>query len=96
MGKLILVSWNVEKQSVTCLRLEKHDKREINSKCIELIKSFEGWRSKAYKDAVGKWTVGYGHLIKPGDNLNESSCITEEEGNKLLNSDVRVLTLQNA
>jgi lysozyme len=28
---------------------------------IDLIKSFEGLRLSAYQDAVGVWTIGYGH-----------------------------------
>lgn len=30
---------------------------------VALIKSFEGLRLEKYRDAVGKWTIGYGHLI---------------------------------
>lgn len=30
-------------------------------KLYELVRRFEGLRLKPYKDAVGVWTVGYGH-----------------------------------
>lgn len=34
-----------------------------------LLKSFEGYRDKAYKDGGGVWTIGYGHIkgVKEGD-----------------------------
>ena len=33
----------------------------ITSAGLDLIKRFEGFRSNAYRDAVGIWTIGYGH-----------------------------------
>lgn len=33
---------------------------DISTKCIALIKKFEGCRLKAYKDSVGVLTIGYG------------------------------------
>jgi len=47
---------------------------------IEFIKRHESLRLHAYKDAVGVWTIGYGHTstAKPG------MVITEEEAEKLL------------
>ncbi|HIE1217691.1 TPA: lysozyme [Serratia marcescens] len=33
---------------------------QISKSGIELIKRFEGLRLKAYQDAVGVWTIGYG------------------------------------
>ncbi len=47
--------------------------RKINARGLGLIKGFEGCRLTAYRDAVGVWTVGYGHTsmagppdVKPG------------------------------
>jgi lysozyme len=34
---------------------------------IDLIKKWEGMSLTVYKDAVGLPTVGYGHLLKPGE-----------------------------
>ena len=39
---------------------------QVNEKGIELICEFEGCRTQAYRDAVGIWTVGYGHTSKAG------------------------------
>lgn len=52
-----------------------------------LIKKFEGFSNVPYIDAAGKWTIGYGHLIKPGESF---SSITEDEAINLLNSDMTV------
>lgn len=34
---------------------------KISDNGLNLIKKFEGCKLKAYKDAVGVWTIGYGH-----------------------------------
>jgi len=57
----------------------------INAAGLNLIKSFEGFRSCKYRDPVGLWTIGYGHLIKPGESFN---CISEAEATNLLRRDV--------
>jgi GH24 family phage-related lysozyme (muramidase) len=32
----------------------------VSAAGVELVKRFEGFRSKPYQDAVGVWTIGYG------------------------------------
>lgn len=41
----------------------------INNEGIEIIKRFEGLRTKAYRCAGGAWTLGYGHTkgVRRGD-----------------------------
>ena len=53
--------------------------------CIDFIKSFEGFRAKAYMDLAGIPTVGYGHTeyVDLGDE------VTEEEACELLRQDVQ-------
>lgn len=34
-----------------------------------MIARFEGYRSEPYLDEAGKWTIGFGHLIVPGDGI---------------------------
>lgn len=48
---------------------------------MELIKKFEGFRSKAYQDSGGVWTVGYGtiFLSKKNRPVEEDDFLTEEE-----------------
>jgi lysozyme len=50
----------------------------------ELIKRFEGFRSEAYQDVVGVWTIGYGHtkFVREGD-----TC-TREQADEYLNEDL--------
>jgi lysozyme len=52
---------------------------------LNLIKQSEGFRRHVYNDVVGKPTIGYGHLIKPGENLVD---ITDDEATGLLRNDV--------
>jgi lysozyme len=59
--------------------------QSINQAGLNLIKSFEGFRSCVYKDAVGLPTIGYGHLIKSGEHF---TCITEAQAESLLRKDV--------
>ncbi|MEW6343725.1 MAG: lysozyme [Paraburkholderia sp.] len=54
---------------------------------IELIKQFEGLRLARYLDAVGKPTIGYGHLILPHERF--AAPITASEAEALLKKDLR-------
>lgn len=60
---------------------------KTNQEGIDLIKKFEGFRPTVYKDAVGKPTIGYGHLIKEGEHFNQ---ITKAEAQTLLEKDVGI------
>lgn len=51
---------------------------------LELIKSFEGLRLKAYKCPAGVWTIGYGHT----KGVKEGDVITEQEAEDMLKKDV--------
>ena len=57
---------------------------------IEMIKSFEGFRTMPYQDGVGKWTVGYGHMIVSGDGCVVGSPITMGQATALLARDLFV------
>ena len=42
--------------------LKMEDKNILTSDLLfEQLKEFEGLRLKAYQDAAGVWTIGYGH-----------------------------------
>jgi len=60
--------------------------RAINDAGLALIKQFEGLRLQPYDDIAGKSTIGYGHLIKDGEDY--SAGITEDEATTLLESDL--------
>ena len=56
----------------------------ISNKGISLIKDFEGFRSHAYQDAAGVWTIGYGHTkgVQPND------IISAAQGDKMLSDEL--------
>ena len=58
---------------------------EISLNGLALIKKFEGLRLKIYGDALGLATIGYGHLIQPGENFDKG--ITLERAEQLLGAD---------
>lgn len=59
--------------------------QERNMSEISQIVQDEGFRSCPYNDSEGKATVGFGHLILEGEKF--TSCITPQEGIKLLVKD---------
>ena len=54
---------------------------------LELIERFEGFSPMPYRCPAGLWTVGYGHLIGPGEVFDAG--ISREEARVLLQQDVR-------
>lgn len=56
----------------------------MNRKGIELVKSFEGCRLKAYRCPAGVWTIGYGHTA----GVREGMEITQEVADMLLAEDL--------
>lgn len=59
-----------------------------------LIRKYEGFRSKPYKDSEGNWTIGIGTKIGKGTDADLSASgykdkeITEEEAAKLAKKDI--------
>lgn len=56
----------------------------LSQQGLELIKRFEGLSLKAYKDAVGVPTIGYGHIL----GVKMGTGITALEAEELLQQDV--------
>lgn len=52
--------------------------KRTNKNGLLLIKSFEGLRLRAYRDAVGIWTIGYGTTrnVRPGMTISEEQALT--------------------
>jgi len=46
---------------------------KVSQECIDLIKFFEGFESKAYLCPASVWTIGYGRTknVQEGDMVNE-------------------------
>lgn len=59
---------------------------QINARGLDIIKSFEGLRLKAYLCPAGIWTIGWGHTgdVKRGD------VITEHQAEALLDVDLDI------
>ncbi|MCH9404918.1 glycoside hydrolase family protein [Pantoea agglomerans] len=49
---------------------------------------FRGGKFWTYKDSLGYPTIGYGHLVKPGENFTNG--LTEEQATKLLEADLAI------
>lgn len=58
--------------------------KRTNQNGLLLIKTFEGLRLKAYRDAVGIWTIGYGTTRGVQPNM----VITEAQAEKFLQEDL--------
>lgn len=56
---------------------------------IALIKMFEGLRLKAYKDAIGIPTIGFGTTVVDGQPVKMGTTITEERAEDYLKIDLR-------
>jgi lysozyme len=66
--------------------------RRTSDKGLDLIKDYEGFRARSYKDIAGHWTIGYGHLITEREfktgKFDERSNITIGYATELLREDV--------
>lgn len=68
---------------------------KINSRGLKLIRRFEGFRASAYRDAVGVWTIGYGHTSRAGPpHVGPGMKITRAQGEKILARDVEKFATQ--
>lgn len=62
--------------------------KSISTNGIELIKEYEGFRSKAYQDIAGIWTIGYGTTKIDGKNVDPSLKCTKAEATVWLLADL--------
>ena len=63
--------------------------RQISPHGLEKLKQWEGLKTKAYKDAGGVWTIGYGHTAAAGTPVpHVGMVITEAEAEKILLKDL--------
>ena len=66
--------------------------QKITAAGIEALAKLEGFSATAYNDPPGsdKWSIGFGHQIKPGEEAYMSNEITVEEGRRLLAQDTQI------
>jgi GH24 family phage-related lysozyme (muramidase) len=59
---------------------------KASEKCLELIRRFEGFRSKAYRCPAGVWTIGYGSTrYADGTRVHQSDPpITEAQADEIM------------
>lgn len=63
---------------------------KTNRPGLSLIKKWEGFRSKAYQDSVGVWTIGYGHTSAAGAPVvRPGMTISRAEAERILARDLR-------
>lgn len=63
--------------------------RRINPAGLSLVKQWEALRTTAYRDAVGVWTVGYGHTSAAGGPVVAAGMkITADEADVILRTDL--------
>ena len=60
--------------------------RHITQEGLDLIKRFEGFSPKVYVCPAGYRTIGYGHVVRPGENF---SVIQEDYAEEILARDVQ-------
>jgi hypothetical protein len=58
---------------------------------VGVIKHFEGYSPVVYKDAAGYPTIGFGHLIKPGEKIAEP--LLGDAAERLLQQDIAPKTV---
>lgn len=56
---------------------------------IEAIRRHEGFSPIAYRDTGGKWTIGYGHLIKAGEEHLQNAVLDRAAAEQLFRADLR-------
>lgn len=63
----------------------ENDQLKVGPAGLALVKKQEGWSSKAYRDPVGVWTIGYGTT---GAEARPGRVITKEQGEEFLRRDL--------
>ena len=61
---------------------------QLSAEGLDLIKRFEGFRSRPYTDITGLTTIGYGHRIIPPESFPNG--VNESRANAILAQDVSV------
>jgi lysozyme len=58
---------------------------QVTEEGLALIREWEGFRGRAYRDAVGVWTIGFGHTSMAGaPEVSPGMEISKEQAEKIL------------
>lgn len=63
---------------------------KVSRQGIDVITGFEALRLNCYLDPIGLKTIGYGHLVKPGESYQVGDRITLDEAVKLFTTDLAI------
>lgn len=66
---------------------EQNQSMSLSKEGLEFIERHEGYSDKVYNDSAGNPTIGYGHLIKEGEDFSKG--ITKEKAGELLAQDTK-------
>jgi len=61
---------------------------KTSKRAVQFIRDHEGLRLTAYKDAVGVWTIGYGHTSDPKYPVRPGMHITKAKAEEMLAWDI--------
>jgi lysozyme len=62
---------------------------KISAAGVAMVARFEGCKMKAYRDAVGVWTIGYGHTSAAGPpQVTPGLTITRDQAKDILANDL--------
>lgn len=80
--------WELVSSQTGCETIMK-----LNDKGFALICEFEGCRTEAYQDAVGVWTIGYGHTSAAGPpSVGPGVTVTRAEATGILMRDLEIFS----
>ena len=63
--------------------------RNVTDSGLDLLIEFEGFRSKAYRDVAGIWTIGYGTIRIHGRPVRPTDVCTQQEARRFMVEDLR-------
>ena len=72
--------------------IEKNGEKRMSLSPIGLglLKTFEGYKNKAYKDSANIWTIGYGTIKYPnGTKVKEGDTCTEDQASTYMLNDLK-------
>jgi lysozyme len=73
-------------KKTTSANIQTTGVKSVSQQGVEFIMGHEGFVGSIYKDAVNKNTIGYGHLIGPGEDFSKG--LTKAQAENLLNNDI--------
>ena len=62
-----------------------------DQKCYDFIKGWEGFKTTAYRDSAGIWTIGYGSILyKDHTPVKSGDVVTPEKAEELIEWEVNM------